>query len=63
MKRQFDTVSRSFDELATTRRKALERPLNAIDDLRRKQALPVDGELFGLGPAEVELDDMPELGA
>ncbi len=63
VKRQFDTVSRSFDELATTRRKALERPLNAIDDLRRKQALPVDGELFGADPAEVELDDMPELGA
>ena len=47
VKRQFDTVSRSFDELATTRRRALERPLNSIDDLRRKQALPIDGELFG----------------
>lgn len=63
VKRQFDTVSRSFDELATTRRKALERPLNAIEDLRRKQVLPVDGELFGVGGTEVELDDMPELGA
>ena len=46
MKRQFDTVSRSFDELATTRRRALERPLNSIDDLRRRQLLPIDGELF-----------------
>ena len=62
VKRQFDTVARSFDELATTRRRALERPLNAIDDLRRRQGLPVDGQLFG------ELDDggfdnVHELGA
>ncbi|MEI7548083.1 MAG: DNA recombination protein RmuC, partial [Actinomycetota bacterium] len=62
VKRQFDTVSRSFDELATTRRRALERPLNAIDDLRRRQGLPIDGQLFG------ELDDgvydnVHELGA
>ncbi len=46
VKRQFDTAARSFDELAGTRRRALERPLAAIDDLRRKQLLPVDGELF-----------------
>jgi DNA recombination protein RmuC len=49
VKRQFETVSRSFDELATTRRRALERPLNSIDDLRRRQALPIDGELFAPG--------------
>ena len=47
VKRQFDTVSRSFDELAGTRRRQLERHLAAIDDVRRKQALPIDGELFG----------------
>ncbi|MFT3852196.1 MAG: DNA recombination protein RmuC [Ilumatobacteraceae bacterium] len=40
VRRQLDTVSRSFDELATTRRRALERPLTAIDDLRRRQPLP-----------------------
>ena len=62
VKRQFDTVARSFDELATTRRRALERPLNSIDDLRRKQALPVDGELFG-GLDELEFDNVRELGA
>ncbi len=50
VRKQFDTVSRSFDELATTRLRAVERPLNAIDDLRRKQALPIDGELFALLP-------------
>ncbi|MDO8392184.1 MAG: DNA recombination protein RmuC [Actinomycetota bacterium] len=62
VKRQFDTVARSFDELATTRRRALERPLNAIDDLRRRQGLPVDGQLFG----EVDdggFDNVHELGA
>lgn len=62
VKRQFDTVARSFDELATTRRRALERPLNAIDDLRRRQGLPVDGQLFG----EVDdggYDNVRELGA
>lgn len=61
VKRQFDTVSRSFDELATTRRRALERPLNAIDDLRRKQALPIDGQLFEID--ELDLDNVRELGA
>lgn len=41
VKRNFDTVARSFDELATTRRRALERPLRRIDDLRSAQGLPV----------------------
>ena len=61
VKRQFDTVSRSFDELATTRRRQLERPLIAIDDLRRKQALPIDGQLFEM--PDPELDNVRELGA
>jgi DNA recombination protein RmuC len=66
VKRQFDTLNRSFDELATTRRRALERPLNAIEDLRRKQRLPIDGQLFGVdetGELESELDNVRELGA
>jgi DNA recombination protein RmuC len=65
VKRQFDTVARSFDELATTRRRALERPLNAIDDLRRRQGFPVDGELFGELGAEADppFDNVRELGA
>jgi|JI10StandDraft_1071094.scaffolds.fasta_scaffold08839_6 DNA recombination protein RmuC len=62
VRRQFDTVNRSFEELATTRRRALERPLQSIDDLRRRQALPVDGELFG--PLdEPEFTNVRELGA
>ena len=46
VKTQFDRVSRSFDELAGTRRRQLERPLQQIEDLRRERGLPVDGELF-----------------
>ena len=66
VKRSFDTLYRSFDELATTRRRQLERPLNAIEDLRRKQRLPIDGQLFGIdetGEVEAELDNVRELGA
>jgi DNA recombination protein RmuC len=57
--KQFNTVSRSFDELATTRMRGLKRPLDAIDDLRRKQELPIDGELFELPAAG---DDSPVFG-
>ena len=46
LKRQFDTVARSFDDLAGTRRRQLERHLTAIDEVRRRQSLPIDGELF-----------------
>jgi DNA recombination protein RmuC len=70
VKRQFDTLNRSFDELATTRRRALERPLNAIEDLRRKQQLPIDGQLFEVDAPrgfdaefEHDLDNVRELGA
>ena len=66
VKRNFDTVYRSFDELSTTRRRQLERPLNAIEDLRRKQRLPIDGQLFGIdetGEVESDLDNVRELGA
>ena len=47
-----DRVTRSFDELAGTRRRQLERPLRQIEDLRRERGLPVDGELFAELPAE-----------
>ncbi|MCB0955225.1 MAG: hypothetical protein KDB12_03615, partial [Ilumatobacter sp.] len=61
VKRQFDGVARAFDELTTTRRRALERPLTAIEDLRRRQSLPVDGQLFGTD--ELDWDNVRELGA
>jgi DNA recombination protein RmuC len=69
VKKQFDTVARSFDELAGTRRRQLEKPLQAIEDLRRRQELPIDGELFGgfepeLGSTPARhLVDVRELGA
>jgi DNA recombination protein RmuC len=57
VKRQFDTVSKSFDELATTRKRALERPLKE----RQDRGIAVDGELFG---AEVlQMEGYRELGA
>ena len=63
VRRQMDTVSRSFDELATTRRRGLERPLLAIENLRRQQSLPVDGELFGGAADPTPFDNVRELGA
>src|SRR3954453_16190693 len=60
VRRQMDTVSRSFDELATTRRRALERPLVAIHELRRRSSLPA-AELFGDDDELVA--DVRELGA
>ncbi|MCY7299873.1 MAG: DNA recombination protein RmuC [Ilumatobacteraceae bacterium] len=64
VRRQFETVNRSFEELATTRRRALERPLNSIEDLRKKQLLPIDGELFSaLEDPAPDFDNVRELGA
>lgn len=61
VKRQFDTVTRSFDELAGTRRRQLERQLTAIDDVRRRQALPTDGPLLSLADADAADDDLSPL--
>jgi DNA recombination protein RmuC len=65
VKKQFDTVARSFDELAGTRRRALERPLQQIDDLRRREQLPIDGQLFAddTDPNGLTYDNVRELGA
>lgn len=46
VRRQFETVARSFDELATTRRRALERPLHEIEEIRLRHHLPLDGQMF-----------------
>lgn len=54
VKRQFDTVSKSFDELATTRRRALERPLKDLEALRLDRGVAVDGELFAAEVLEME---------
>ena len=46
VKRQFDTVANSFQELATTRRRALERPLADLEALRINRGVVIDGELI-----------------
>ena len=57
VKRHFDSVQREFDQLTGTRRRALERPLQQLEELRVQRNLPVDGELF-----PDELDNVRELG-
>ena len=65
--RRFDTVQKSFDELNGTRRRALEKPLLKIDDLRRERGLAIAPDLAA-GAEILELsdglvDDYDELGA
>jgi DNA recombination protein RmuC len=60
VRRNFATVSRAFDDLATTRLRALERPLREIESIRRTQQLPIDGQLFELDAAAD--DDSPAYG-
>jgi DNA recombination protein RmuC len=59
VKDRLDSVQREFDQLVGTRRRALERPLQQLEDLRVRRNLPVDGELF----ADPDLDNVRELGA
>jgi DNA recombination protein RmuC len=59
VKDRLDSVQREFDHLVGTRRRALERPLQQLEDLRVRRNLPVDGELF----ADPDLDNVRELGA
>ena len=46
VKKRFDQVDRAFEQLTGPRRRQLERPLRALDDLRIERNLPVEGELF-----------------
>ncbi len=46
VKDRLDSVQREFDQLIGTRRRALERPLQQLEELRVQRNLPVDGELF-----------------
>ena len=59
VKRHLEGVQREFDQLTGTRRRALERPLQQLEDLRVRRNLPVDGELF----PDADLDNVRELGA
>ena len=58
VKRQFDTVANSFQELATTRRRGLERPLADLEVLRINRGVVIDGELM---TASMLPDDLAEL--
>jgi DNA recombination protein RmuC len=49
--RRFDAVARDYESLMTTRHRALQRPLDAIDVLRRAELTVVDGEGGGASPA------------
>jgi len=59
VKDRLDSVQREFDQLVGTRRRALERPLRELEELRVRRDLPVDGELF----VDPDLDNVRELGA
>jgi DNA recombination protein RmuC len=61
VKRRFDGVQKEFDQLLGTRKRALERPLHALEEIRREKGLAVDGALFDVSPPE--LDNVRELGA
>jgi len=65
VKKQFGAVATSFDELAGTRRRQLERPLRDIDALRVERHVAVEGELFTLDAAAdvAGFDNVHELGA
>jgi len=53
-KRRFEGLEKDFEALTTTRRRALERPLNQLEAIRQERNLAVDGELFAL---EEPIDD------
>ena len=62
VKTRLDSVQKELDLLVGTRRRALERPLQQLEDLRVQRNLPVDGELFPES-SELDLDNVHELGA
>jgi DNA recombination protein RmuC len=49
VKRRLDSAQKAFDELTGPRKRQLERPLVAIENLRQDRGLPVEGELFRAG--------------
>nr|MBA3984436.1 DNA recombination protein RmuC [Acidimicrobiia bacterium] len=59
VKRQFDSVERSFEELVGPRRRQLDRPLRQLDHLRLERGLAGPDELLtGAEPDDIdELDD------
>lgn len=65
VKSRFDSVAREFDSLVGTRRRALERPLRHLEDLRRQRNLPIEGQLFADADEleDDQTDNVRQLGA
>jgi len=67
VQKRFASVDKAFDQLAGTRRRALEKPLRELESIRLERGLPVDGELFALpdGPDDETPPDgnVRQLGA
>jgi DNA recombination protein RmuC len=59
VKKRFDQLDRAFEQLTGPRRRMLERPLRALDELRLERNLPVDGELFAVDDTADETDTPP----
>ncbi|MGB0112212.1 MAG: DNA recombination protein RmuC, partial [Ilumatobacteraceae bacterium] len=60
VKKRFDQVDRAFEQLTGPRRRQLEKPLRALDDLRVERNLPVEGELFAAPePADDDTETPP----
>jgi DNA recombination protein RmuC len=58
VKKRLDSVQNEFDQLVGARRRALERPLAQLEELRVRRGLPVEGALFA-----DDLDNVRELPA
>jgi hypothetical protein len=53
VEKRFGLAQRSLDDLTGTRRRALERQLERIDDLRTQRGLPEPAAALGDGEGEV----------
>jgi DNA recombination protein RmuC len=51
VRKQLDTFVKSMDDLSGTRRRALERPLAKLEDLRREQGIELETPLVEAEPA------------
>jgi DNA recombination protein RmuC len=58
VKKRLESVQNEFDQLVGVRRRALERPLAQLEDLRVRRNLPADGRILG-----DDLDNVTELPA
>lgn len=57
VRKQLDTFVKSMDELAGTRRRALERPLAKLDDLRREQGIEMSAPVLSTEASSIDRPD------